>query len=967
MNITSYFCPRKTPIHYYKSMKSVKYILSFCFAICLLALYAADIDGIYVWKDGSFARLDVAEMLFEDEKITIGETVFDVNEVDSITFRKPDETGEIVTDTLYILYEGQVAKVSPENVKGISTEIVGAAVNLTNTNTDREMCFILSGESEQGSFTYNGEYKACIRLAGVSLKSTTGAALDIKCGKRIALELFEGTENYLEDCADSLGQKAALYCKGHLEVSKGGTLTVKGNYTHAIKTKEYMLVKATTGGINIIGAKGDGIHAGQYFKMNGSSVTINGVKGDGIQAEATQEGDDFDGQLVLRGGTLNVSVTERDVAAVKSDSLMTIDGGNITITTTGDGNKGFKSKDDIFINGGELDITQTGKYIVVNNDPGYVVGIKASGDLDICGGSITINNTAEAGKGISADGNLNIGEDGTSPIINIKANGSGAALDLSRNVEEDDAGGDGGDGGDDGDEETVYRICVALNSTTSQYWKNVVYLYGSDGTKIDQLTHTITVSATGQTTRTFYYYDFDEVPDGQFYFASDNYTRTGGGGPGGGGGGQTYTIRTSTVSGPTEATPSVYYFINTSNPQRSGTVYTFTVSDYTSRYENGTITDSGSVTPSGSKFATAAGIKGDGNITIGGGTIIINNTGAAAKGISCDKVLTTTGGSITITNSGTGTGTTSNYSTAKGLTSDGSINLQGGTISISMSGQGGKGVKSDGTLVIGKNDEEGPTLTVSTTGAKYLSTSSAKAIKATGAITINGGETVVTTSQTGAEGLESKLKTNASIVFNGGKHYFKCYDDCINSPGAIRFEGGIVVCYGFGNDAVDSNYGQSGAIQIGGGTVLAYSSKGGPEEGFDCDNNSYIQITGNGIAISGGGSQGGGGGGWGGGGSSSSIGSAVQGYCLSTSSISYAANRYYTLADASGNNLVTYSVEASFSSTLSLFTAKGMTRGSSYNVKYSTTKPTDATSEWHGVYLGSSASGSTQTTSFTAQ
>ena len=103
------------------------------------------------------------------------------------------------------------------------------------------MCFILSGESTEGSFTYNGTFKACIRLAGLSLKSTTGAALDIKCGKRIALELLEGTENYLEDAPDSLGQKAALYCKGHLEVSKGGSLTVKGNYTHAIKTKEYML------------------------------------------------------------------------------------------------------------------------------------------------------------------------------------------------------------------------------------------------------------------------------------------------------------------------------------------------------------------------------------------------------------------------------------------------------------------------------------------------------------------------------------------------------------------------------------------------------------------------------------------------------------------------------------------------------------------------------------------------------
>ena len=955
-------------------MKSFKIILFSCFAIGLLALSAEEIDGLYFWKNGTYNRLDVMDMLFGDDKITVGDATFYVQGVDSITFRKPAETEEVVVDTLYINYDGQDATVTPENVDSISVEINGAAVNLTNNKTSREMTFVLCGESTEGSFTYNGTYKACIQLAGVSLKSTTGAALDIKCGKRIALELLQGTENYLEDCADSLGQKAALYCKGHLEVSKGGTLTVKGNYTHAIKTKEYMLIKKTTGSINVIGAEGDGIHAGQYFKMNGGSVTVSGVKGDGIQAEVTQEGDENDGQFTLKDGTLNISVTERDVAAIKSDSLMYISGGNITITTTGDGNKGLKSKDELDIVGGELNITQTGKYIVENNDPGYVVGIKASGDLNISGGTIIINNTAEAGKGLSADGDITINEELDELTINIEAKGSGAALDLSRNVEIVEGGGDGGGGDDPDDPDPVYRICAALSTTNSTYWKNVVYLYSSDGTRIAQMTNTITVQATGQTTRTFYYYDFDEPQTGQFYFASDNYQRQGGGGPGGGGGGpggggggQTYTIKTGNVSGPTETNPSVYYYINTSSRTTSGTVYTFSVSDYTSRYKDGTITDSGSVTPSSGKFATASGIKGDGNITIGGGTITITNTGAAAKGISCDKVLTTTGGNVTITNSGTGTGTTSSYSTAKGLTSDGSIDLQGGTITISMTGQGGKGIKSDGTLIIGKSDEEGPVLNVSTTGAKYLSTSSAKAIKAVGKITINGGEMTVNTSQTDAEGLESKLKSNASIVFNGGKHYFKCYDDCINTAGAICFDGGIVVCYGTGNDAVDSNYGQAGAIQIGNGVVLAYTTKGSPEEGFDCDNNSYIQITGYGIGISGGGAQGGGGGWNPGGSSSNSIGSAVQGYYLSTSSISYAPNRYYTLADASGNNLVTYSVEGSFSSSLSLFTATGMTKGSSYTVKYNSTEPTNATTVWHGLYLGSSATGTTQAASFTAQ
>ena len=929
-------------------MKKISLMLAVGLAASLLMLSATEFEGFYFWKDGAYTRFDALSIFFGNDSITIGDATFYVSEVDSITFAKPAETGETPTDTVFIAFDGTAATVTPASVAGITTEVDGANVNLTNANEDREMTFVLSGESQEGSFTYNGTYKACIRLSGLNLKSNSGAALDIKCGKRIALELAEGTDNYLEDAPDSLGQKAALYCKGHLEVSKGGTLTVKGNYTHAIKTKEYMLVKASTGGITVNGAEGDGIHAGQYFKMNGGTVSISGVKGDGIQAEATGEGDEDDGQLIVKGGTLDVAVTQRDVAAIKSDSLLTITGGTLTLNTTGDGNKGIKGKDNILISGGDINITQSGKYIVVNNDPGYVVGIKASGDLDISGGSITIENTAEAGKGLSADGNLTTSETDAQLTINIKALGSGAALDLSRNVEEDEAGSGDGDGGEEGDEEPVYRICVALSSTSSQYWKNVVYLYT-------------------QATRTFFYYDFDEVPDGQFYFASDNYQRQGGGGPGGGGGGQTYTIRTSALSGPTETTPAVYYYINTSNPQRSGSVYTFTVSNLTSSYKDGTISDGGSVAPSSSKFATATGIKGDGNVTIAGGTITIANSGAAAKGISCDKVLLTTGGSLTINNSGAGTGTTSNYSTAKGLTSDGSINLQGGTVSISMTGAGGKGIKSDGTIVIGKSDAEGPVLTVSTTGAKYLSTSSAKAIKAVGTITVNGGESVITTSQNGAEGLESKLKSNASIVFNGGKHYFKCYDDCINTAGAIRFDGGIIVCYSFGNDAIDSNYGQSGAIQIGNAAVFSYTSAGGPEEGFDCDNNSYIQITGYGYGISAGGSQGGGGGGWGGwGGSSSSIGSAVQGYCLSTSSISYTSGRYYTLADASGNNLITYSFEANVSSSLALFTAKGMTKGSTYTVKYATSAPTDATTSWHGLYLGSTAQGTSQVTSFTA-
>ena len=86
-----------------------------------------------------------------------------------------------------------------------------------------------------------------------------------------------------------------------------------------------------------------------------------------------------------------------------------------------------------------------------------------------------------------------------------------------------------------------------------------------------------------------------------------------------------------------------------------------------------------------------------------------------------------------------------------------------------------------------------------------------------------------------------------------------------------------------------------------------------------------------------------------------------------TSSISYQAGRYYTLADASGTNLVTYSFPVAVSSSLGLFTAIGMTKGSSYTIKYSTSEPTDATTAFHGLYIGSTAKGTTSVTSFTAK
>lgn len=414
-------------------------------------------------------------------------------------------------------------------------------------------------------------------------------------------------------------------------------------------------------------------------------------------------------------------------------------------------------------------------------------------------------------------------------------------------------------------------------------------------------------------------------------------------------------------------------------------------------YVNGgelTLNASGGVDTSDSTDpAYVAGIS-CGKFVQNAGTITMTVKGTAGRGVKAWDIETNDG-QLTITNSAAPTTISSDVKSAKGLKAL-NMALNGGTITINMSGNAGKGIAAgsgtsstsgstggwgggrpggggggmgggttysniQGTYTQGKSDGTGPTLTVNTTGSAY-SSSSAKAIKAICAITIYGGTTEVSTKTDGAEGLESKT----SIDIQGGQHYFQCYDDCINSKGKLYFNGGVTVCYSNGNDAIDSNAGTTGAITIGNGAIFAYTTKGAPEEGIDCDNNSYIQITGNGIAISAGANQGGGGGGWGGS-SSSSISNAQQGYAFVTNSISYQSGRYYTLADQSGNNLVTYSFAGSCNSSLSLFTATGMVKNSTYTVKYSTSAPTDATTAWHGLYIGSSAKGTTSVTSFTAK
>ena len=935
------------------------------------------------------------EMLFTGGSVlAVMARPFNISDISEIYI---DDT-EVANNTVSVVYDDLTAMVyvAGNIAQYISVTVSGAHVDITQSDdVSEEITYTLSGASTDGEFYMSGSYKTTIELAGLTLTNPSGAAISIMDGKRIDLNVKKDTENTLTDGADG-SQKAALYSKGHMELKGKGTLNIYGNAAHGIKSAEYMTLKNCT--LNVLAAVKDGVSCDEYFLMESGTLNVSGTGDDALQCD-------------IDGTTSTGETTEHE-----DSGNVYILGGTLNLKPTADAAKGIKAAGNVVINDGNVTITQTGS-IVTDTDLSYPTSIKADGDITISGGTITIVNTANGGKALSAEGNVTINEDHAITTIDITANGAGGTAETTSSTEPEVT--------------TSYKVYVSLPTTGagggpggSNAWTKV-YLYKNDGTLVQQLTKTVTKSS-GYTTATFYYYDFESADTNTYYFKSDDYTSRGGGW--GGGNGTTYTIRSTTFAGPTSG--SDYYYSISNSYSTSGTTRTYQLSNVTNTYggssdvseDNGTaynaigikadgnltiaagtitIKNSGAMsksvkskaavtidggnitlTPSGqmqvvnSDASYSSGIKTK-EFVMNNGTLTINASGAAGRGITATNI-TTNGGTLNITNTGAGqTGTNDNY-TAKGLKADATIKLNAGTININMSGTGGKGIKCAGTYTQGTDNDHGPTLYVKTTGSSLGSTtgggggwgpgggqsssgSSAKAIKVQGTATIYGGETEVYTSTNGAEGLESKT----AIYIEGGKHYFFCYDDCINTSGNIFFNGGTTVCHSNGNDAVDSNAGRTGAITIGNGTVFAFTTKGSPEEGLDCDNNSYIQITGTGIAISAGGSQGGGGG-WGGS-SGNTISNSTQGYCFVTSSISYTAGRYYTLANSSGQNLVTYSFPASVSSTLSLITANGMKKGQTYNIKYSTTAPTDATTAWHGLYLGSTATGTTSVTSFTAQ
>lgn len=947
----------------------------------------ADKDVKFYMNNGEVkcvAMERVDSISFDEDADILRVTLFDrsadiqLSSVDSIAY------GALPSAVNVIYYDDRAVVENPFAFDSLEVAVAGAKV-VVKCRKQQEVDYVLQGMSSDGYFKLYGLKKYNLYLNGVDLTCTTGAAINSQCGKRGRVYVVDGTVNRLTDSASYSAvagedEKGAFFSEGQLIFEGGnGELIVNGNYKHAICSDDYIEVRG--GNIVVEKAANDAIHANDSVIVLGGSMELN-AGGDGI---------DCDGTVRLSGGTLKITASSDDVKGIKSAGNIIINGSDVEVNVAGSASKGIKSRGVISIESGNVNVAATGNTILLDGEPSYATCIKCDSTLSIAGGSVTLVATGIAGRGISADVDVDV----MGGALNIECSGNSKIYDPTAN---------GNVAGGEEEETNSCVLYVSIPSSTSSNrpgggassaWKSI-YLYEGNGTLVATLTNSVVVNGT-----TFYYYDFGAVNSATYYLESDDYSSSRG----------TYTIRSAAFTG----LGSDRYYQIASSYSTSGTVRTYQLNDVTSSYVGGSLSSGSStedsyaaagvkcdgnfamsggehlITVSGSEskgikvegaavidggklvintsgtakvvaydpsYCTA--IKCDGALTINGGDIDISATGQGGHGISVDGVLTMNGGDVGITISGAGSSYTSatgtDYYSTKCLKGDVAVNLLGGALNCLAKGNGSKAIVAGGLLTIGNEGTDNALLNIRavTQGASLGASSGGwggmqegfnaapKAIKSAADVVVNSGTVYAETAYDGGEGLESK----ASMTINGGIVECNTYDDGINAATSLTFNGGYVYSHASNNDGIDSN----GSITVNGGVVLA-SGTTAPEEGFDCDNNQFVV---NGGVLVGTGSA------------NSSVTSSSQPYAT-VSSVTVSQGKYLTVKDSSGNVMFSYMCPNTVSSAKVLLSSSGFTT-SSHTLMYGVTAVAGVTeSYFNGVFtVGGTATGGSSK-SFTPQ
>ena len=560
---------------------------------------------------------------------------FTLADVDSITVNGD----KFADNNVFVQYSGNSADVyvSGNIAHTITATVNGAHVNVSQNNTvATEYTYTLQGTSENGSFYHGGSYKMTLILNGVTLTNPDSAAINIQNGKRIAVQLSDGTTNALTDGSGN-SKKATFLIKGHAEFSKGGSLTLTGNKKHALACNEYLELKKTVGSITVVNAVADAINVVQYFQMNGGNVTIQSAGDDGIQVDAEDPtAEDLNGHVLIKGGTL-------------------------TINGSGAATKGIKAQGTVFIEGGTVDITHSGNAMWDTKDLEIksAMGISSDRNITVNGETAVLNvrMTGNGARGLKCDStftaslgtvDLNCSGQpwayGTTDTTNVKCVKADVAVvldgaDVTCTTTKDEAEGIHSEG----------TVLVSGGTLTLNTYDHGMKCDGD----MTVTGGTINFTVTGAASKAL-------KPTGNFHITGGTISGTVSGG------GEKYNDNSASACACIKSNGSVVIDGGTMNLRATGAGGKGINCDGTLTINDGEIT----VTTTGAKYGSsggggggwnpwggddtssdgtcsAKGIRADGNIDINGGNIKVTCTGGeGSEGIESKRVMTINGGYI---------------------------------------------------------------------------------------------------------------------------------------------------------------------------------------------------------------------------------------------------------------------------------------------------------------------------------
>lgn len=298
-----------------------------------------------------------------------------------------DTTGNNVndqawSDTLYIAWSGSEATVTG-TIDSVEVTNENGYVTI-NSSVSRLITYALSGTGT-GQLTIYGAIKHQLLLNGLNLTCSDGPAINNQCHKKCFV-VINGTNSLTDGntyAASTEDRKAAFFSEGQIIFSGDGSLTVIGNYKHAIASDDYIHLSAEFTGTMSLTGTSDGLHANDALYISGGTVTID-AGSDGIQCDST---------ITIAGGALTITA---DADGIQSDTTnIVISGGEVTITKAGD--KGIVAFGNVNISGGTIRVTSQYKCIKAGKKENNT--IISAGNITISDGDIQLICTGTSTSG----------------------------------------------------------------------------------------------------------------------------------------------------------------------------------------------------------------------------------------------------------------------------------------------------------------------------------------------------------------------------------------------------------------------------------------------------------------------------------------------------------------------------------------------------------------------------------------